>query len=60
LDLGHLEVVRTYDDPSEFKKPFTTRQVSTLLPKDVEIPEYVCTENNRDLPHLLNTPEEKR
>ena len=25
LDLGHLEVLTTYDDPSVFQKPFTTR-----------------------------------
>ena len=52
LDLGHVEVLTTYDDPSVFKKPFTTRQVRSLAPKDWEILEYVCTENNRDLPHL--------
>ena len=52
-DLGHLEVETTFEDPSEFKKPFTTRQVKTLAPKDEDVPEYVCAENNRDLPHLL-------
>ena len=52
LDLGHLEVLTTYDDPSVFQKPFTTRQVRSLAPKDWEILEYVCNENNRDLPHL--------
>jgi len=52
LDLGHLEVLTTYYDPSVFKKPFTTRKVRALAPKDWEILEYVCNENNRDLPHL--------
>ena len=52
LDLGHLEVLTTYDDPSVFEKPFTTRQVRALAPKDWEILEYVCNKNNRDLPHL--------
>ncbi len=51
-DLGHLEVFTTYDDPSVFQKPFATRQVRSLAPKDWEILEYVCNENNRDLPHL--------
>ena len=60
LDLGHLEVVTTYDDPGGFKQPFTTREVHSLAAKDEEVLEYVCTENNRDLPHLLNSPEEKR
>jgi hypothetical protein len=52
LDRGHLEVLTTYDDPSVFRKPFTTRRVHALAPKDWEILEYVCNENNRDLPHL--------
>lgn len=56
-DLGHLEVLTTYDDPSVFKKPFTTRQIRALAPKDWEILEYVCAENNRDLPHLRNSLE---
>jgi len=60
LDLGHLEAVTTYDDPGSFKKPFTSRKVSSLAPKDIEVLEYVCAENNRDLPHLLNPPDEKR
>ena len=53
LDLGHVEVLTTYDDPSVFKKPFTTRQVRSLAPKDWEILEYVCAENNRDVQHLV-------
>jgi carboxypeptidase family protein len=60
LDLGHLEVETTYEDPSEFKKPFTMRQVSTLAPKDEEVLEYVCAENNRDLPHLLAPGRERK
>lgn len=60
LDLGHLEVERTHDDPGAFQQPFTTREVHPLRPKDEEVSEYVCAENNRDVPHLLNIPEEKR
>lgn len=58
LDLGHLEVQRTDEDPGVFRQPFTTREVHPL--EDEEVSEYVCAENNRDLPHLLNIPEEKR
>lgn len=61
LDLGHLEVERTHDDPGTFQQPFTTREVHPLAPKDEEVQEYVCAENNRDLPHLLApSSEEKR
>jgi hypothetical protein len=52
LDLGHLEVETSYEDPSMFKQPFTTRQVHSLAPKDEEIPEYVCNENERDVAHM--------
>ena len=52
LDLGRLEVETTYDDPSEFKKPFTTREVRLLAPKDVDVLEYVCAENERDVSHM--------
>jgi hypothetical protein len=52
LDLGRLELETTYDDPSEFKKPFTTREVRLLAPKDEEVLEYVCAENERDVSHM--------
>jgi Carboxypeptidase regulatory-like domain len=52
LDLGRLEVETTYDDPSEFKTPFTTREVRSLAPKDEEVLEYVCAENERDVSHM--------
>jgi hypothetical protein len=51
-DLGHLEVENTYDDPSVFKKPFRTRYATSLAPSDWEVEEYVCAENNLDVPHL--------
>ena len=52
LDLGHLEVERTYDDPGAFKQPFKTREVHSLAPKDEEVLEYVCEENERDVAHM--------
>jgi hypothetical protein len=51
LDLGHLEVERTLHDPSSLKQPFTTREVHPLAPMDVDVLEYVCAENERDLSH---------
>jgi len=51
-DLGHLEVENTYDDPTVFKKPFKTRYATSLAPADWEVAEYVCAENNIDVPHL--------
>jgi hypothetical protein len=53
LDLGHLEVELTFEDPSVFKKPFTLKRVSTLAPDNYELLEYVCAENNRDREHFV-------
>ena len=50
-DLGHLEVETTFDDPGAFKKPWTTKRVNSLAPKDVDVLEYVCAENERDRAH---------
>lgn len=52
-DLGHLEIEYTFDDPGAYKAPWTLKQVTELAPADYEIGQYVCTENNRDVPHLV-------
>jgi hypothetical protein len=52
-DLGHLETEITVDDPGAYKKPWTMKRVTSLAPKDVEIMEWVCTENNKDVEHLV-------
>jgi hypothetical protein len=51
-DLGHLEMEVTIEDPKALAKPFTQKLVSELAPKE-EIFEFVCTENNRDVSHLV-------
>ncbi len=50
-DLGHLEVETTYEEPGAYKKPFKTRYVKSLAPKDWETLEYVCNENEKDAAH---------
>jgi hypothetical protein len=45
LDLGHLEIETTYDDPGTFTAPVKFTIVNLLAP-DEEIGEYVC-ENNQ-------------
>jgi hypothetical protein len=51
-DLGHLEIEFTIDDPAAYAKPWIIKRVSDLDTKD-EIGEYVCTENNKDVEHLV-------
>jgi hypothetical protein len=50
LDLGHLQLEVTFDDPKTFARPFTLHMDKTLAP-DTEIIEDVC-ENERDSSHL--------
>jgi hypothetical protein len=51
-DLGHLEKTITVDDPGVLAKPWTMKQVADLAAGE-EIREFICAENNRDLPHMV-------
>ena len=53
-DLGHMAIEVTIDDPGAYAKPFTTVGRATLMP-GTELLEYICQENNQDLP-LLTRP----
>jgi len=50
-DLGHLEIEITVDDPGVLAKPWTQKRVADLA--NEEIFEFICTENNRDVEHLV-------
>jgi hypothetical protein len=50
-DLGHLEKEITIEDPGAFAKPWKIRDVWDLAPGE-EIAEYICNENEKDVPHL--------
>lgn len=51
-DLGHLETEVTVEDPGVLAKPYTMKRVSDLAAGE-EIREFICTENNKDLQHLV-------
>jgi len=53
-DMGHMSIEVTIDDPGAYTKPFTTVGRATLMP-GAELLEYICQENNQDLP-LLEGP----
>jgi hypothetical protein len=50
-NLGHLEKEITIEDPGAFRKPWKIRDVWDLAPGE-EIAEYICNENEKDVPHL--------
>jgi hypothetical protein len=51
-DLGHLETETTVEDPGVLAKPFTMKTVSDIAPTE-EVLEFICTENNKDVEHLV-------
>jgi len=51
-DLGHLETEITVEDPAVLAKPWTFKRRSELAAGH-HIREFMCTENNRDLEHLV-------
>jgi hypothetical protein len=51
-DFGHIDLVITIDDPKAYTKPWNVSFGLTYAP-DTELLEYICTENNKDLEHLV-------
>lgn len=51
-DFGHMDVEITIDDPGAYTRPWTVTLPLTLS-ADNEIIEYICSENNRDVEHLV-------
>ena len=50
-DFGHMEIQITIDDPEAYTKPWNVTEEVHLLP-DAELLEFICAENNKDVPHL--------
>jgi hypothetical protein len=51
-DFGTLEVVATIDDSKTYAKPWTTTTQKMFLQLNTEIMEFVCNENEKDIPHM--------
>jgi hypothetical protein len=51
-DFGHIDLQLTIDDPKAYTKPWTVKLQFTAVP-DSELIEYVCSENEKDLGHLV-------
>jgi hypothetical protein len=57
-DLGHMDIDVTIDDPGAYTKPFTVHGHSALL-VNTEIMEYLCSENNVDVAHIVGKDNRK-
>ena len=51
-DYGHMDIQITFDDPKAYTKPWTAELHPELIP-DTDLLEFVCNENERDVPHLV-------
>ncbi len=51
-DFGHMDVEITIDDPKAYTKPWTAELHPELIP-DTDLIEFVCSENERDIRHLV-------
>jgi len=51
-DFGHMEIEITIDDPGAYTKPWTAVETPTLL-VDTELLEFVCSENEQDIKHMV-------
>lgn len=52
VNFGTLEVQVTVDDSKAYTKPWTTTLVQRIV-LDSDLLEYVCLENEKDLPHMV-------
>src|SRR5437870_13038774 len=48
IDIGHLEIQFTFDDPKAYTKPWTVT-INPLLFTDGDLLESICTDNEKDL-----------
>ena len=52
-NVGVMDVTLTIDDPKAYARPWTVDLSPSRLVVGQDLIEYICTENNRDVPHLL-------
>jgi hypothetical protein len=52
VDYGRMEIEVTIDDPKAYTTPWTIKLFHTLV-LDTELMDYICTENEKDSPHMV-------
>ena len=52
-DMGHLELDVTAEDSEAFTGPWKRHLIATLADPEEEIQEFICNEDNIDIPHLV-------
>jgi hypothetical protein len=49
---GNLEIQSTIDDPKAYTKPWTTTVQKNRIQLATDILEFICNENEKDIPHM--------
>jgi hypothetical protein len=52
VNFGKLEIEIRVDDPKAYTKPWTVKLTQLLAP-DTDLLDYYCSENEKDVPHLV-------
>lgn len=52
-NFGTMDVTVTFDDPKTYARPWTVDLSPSRIVVGQDLIEYICTENNRDVPHLF-------
>ena len=53
VNYGNLEIEVTVDDPKAYTKPWTVK-LNQFIVLNTDLLDYICLENERDLPHLVS------
>jgi hypothetical protein len=52
VNFGKLEIDLTVTDPKAYRQPWTVR-LNQFIALDTDLLDYICNENERDMPHLV-------
>ena len=52
INYGHLEIEITLNDPKAYTRPWSTK-LNQFIVLGTELLDYICSENEKDLPHLV-------
>jgi hypothetical protein len=59
IDLGHMDLQVTFDDPTVYARPLVVPVTMQLVPDD-ELIEFVCRENEKDYTHIAGKVSDER
>ena len=52
VNFGKLEIEVTVNDPKAYSAPWTVK-LNQFLALDTDLLDYICNENEKDMPHMV-------